>query len=121
MIKPENISRIPVILDVWFLSIGCIAYDVQKLLLQKDQKICIKAHIHPLHVNAVIEWYSNNDPVLDITADNRSAVIKATQVGKSTVELKIDNRTIRTIDIIIVKKQAIATHIEITASDPVKQ
>ncbi len=106
-----------IILDATFLSISSTAFDVQKLSIQKGQRVKINASQLP--EGHKISWFANNDQVLEIQENNNSAIITAAQAGSSTIELQIRGVTIRKIDVIVT--QQVATRVSFKVEGPFKQ
>jgi hypothetical protein len=69
-------------INVEFLSINSKAFDVSYLMLGLGQEIIMSV---PSLEGTPIKWFSDNDAVLKISANNLEAVMIADSVGSSTI------------------------------------
>lgn len=89
------------------------AYEVYKMDIKRGEVFTVKLS----DVNNP-EWFSNNDPVLDIRVASlgMSAIVTAKNIGESVLQIQNDGRVIGKLYINIF--DTIANNLGITASEP---
>jgi hypothetical protein len=89
------------------------AYNVSKMDIKRGEVFTVR-----LSGIENPEWYSNNDPVLDIreAVDGNSAIVTAKAIGDSVIQIQNDGRVIGKLYLSIF--DTIANSLGITASEP---
>jgi len=89
------------------------AYNVSKMDIKRGEVFTVR-----LSGVESPEWYSNNDPVLDIreAVDGSSAIVTAKAIGDSVIQIQNDGRVIGKLYLSIF--DTIANSLGITASEP---
>ncbi len=91
-------------INVEFLSINSKAFDVSYLMLGLGQEIIMSV---PSLEGTNIKWFSDNDSVLTISANNLEAVMIAANTGTSTILIQNEEFAIlKKIVIDVISEQA---------------
>lgn len=112
------LEKTPVIINATFQSINCKAYRIKQLDLTIGQKVLLEI-VSP--IAPVPEWDANNDQVLDILDDGKSAIITPLQAGTSVIKFIIGTAIIAELTINVLPKANIATTVKFVKSDYRKQ
>ena len=82
------------------------AYNVEKFDVKLNE--VFKIELTNLSENIQVEWFSNNDLVLEILADASGdfATVKATSEGKCFIQLQNDRRIVKVLEIMVYNTMA---------------